>query len=212
MENQNTISISIPKPCHEDWNKMTPNEKGAFCGKCAKTVVDFTKRTTEEISSFLIAQSGKKICGRFMSDQLDEPKAIDLFIPLNLLPKKLSFNKAFVVALFIAFGTTLFSCSTQQGEVVGRIAAVNDTTVALKNDETISLTSDTVYTIPAKPAPVAINSGLKTSCTPMKGDVDVRQMLGEVAVPIDTVKTTNDTVLNEQIKGKIKIRNNEDAK
>ena len=27
------IKISIPEPCHEDWNKMVLNEKGRFCEK-----------------------------------------------------------------------------------------------------------------------------------------------------------------------------------
>lgn len=190
---------------------MTPNEKGAFCGKCAKTVVDFTKKTAEEISNFLIAQSGKKICGRFMSNQLDEPlKPVDIFIPLNLLPKRLSFNKAFLFALFIAFGTTLFSCSTQQGEVVGKIAAVNDTTIPVKKGEVVRLTGDTVYNVPKAPGPVPVNGDVKAKCTSLKGDVDIRQTLGEVAVPTDTIKAKKDIVLEEEIKGKIKLQSNED--
>ncbi|MCW3103972.1 MAG: hypothetical protein JWO09_2412 [Bacteroidetes bacterium] len=208
MEDQKSISISIPKPCHEDWNKMAPNEKGAFCGKCAKTVVDFTKKTADEISSFLIAQSGKKICGRFMSDQLDEPlKPVDIFIPLSLLPKKLSFSKAFAFALFIAFGTTLFSCSTQQGEVVGKIAAVNDTIVPVKKGEVMQLTGDTVYNVAAAPGMLPVKrKNPKPECAPLKGDVDVRPMLGEVAAPvIDTATIKKDTTKNLQKIGKLKI-------
>jgi len=206
MEDQKHISISIPKPCHEDWNKMTPNEKGAFCGKCAKTVIDFTKKTADEISSFLIEQSGKKICGRFMSDQLDEPrKPVDILIPLNLLPKRLSFNKAFVFALFIAFGTTLFSCSTQQGEVVGKIAAVHDT-VPVKKGEVLQLTGDTVYEVTSAPQILPVKRNNKPACAPLKGDVDVQPMLGEVAAPvIDTTTIKKDSMENFQTMGKLKI-------
>ncbi len=46
---KNLIEISVPKPCHEDWSKMTPREKGKFCSACKKTVVDFRKKSTEEI-------------------------------------------------------------------------------------------------------------------------------------------------------------------
>jgi hypothetical protein len=123
MKNQVNSQISIPKPCHEDWNKMTPNEQGSFCSKCAKTVIDFTKRTNEEILNYMSEQSGKKICGRFMNDQLESDNSVDIFIPLHLIPRKLSFNKAFVFSLFIVFGTTLFSCTTQKGEVVGKISS-----------------------------------------------------------------------------------------
>ncbi len=41
--------IIIPKPCHENWDAMTPNEQGRFCNTCAKTVVDATALTNEEI-------------------------------------------------------------------------------------------------------------------------------------------------------------------
>jgi len=145
MKTQNEIRISIPKPCHEDWNKMTPNEKGAFCGKCAKTVIDFTTKTGTEIQDFFSEQQDSKICGRFKNDQLEPPKKIDLFIPLHHLPQKLTFNKAFIISLFIVFGTSLFSCSTQTGEVVGKIAPV-DTIIEIKTGEVMQnpLTGDTI--------------------------------------------------------------------
>ncbi|EDM43528.1 hypothetical protein SCB49_00725 [unidentified eubacterium SCB49] len=43
------IKISIPEPCHEDWNKMTTTERGAFCKVCTKEVIDFTKKIDEDI-------------------------------------------------------------------------------------------------------------------------------------------------------------------
>lgn len=43
------FGISIPKPCHEDWNKFASDEKGAFCKVCSKSVHDFTKKKPEEI-------------------------------------------------------------------------------------------------------------------------------------------------------------------
>ncbi len=123
MENSNEIRISIPKPCHEDWNKMTPNQQGSFCGKCCKTVVDFTNKSPEEIKNTLLENSDKKVCGRFNTIQLDEkPKsAFNINIPLYLLPKNISYRKAFAIALFFAFGTSLFSCRTTENHLVGDI-------------------------------------------------------------------------------------------
>ena len=46
---ESKFKITIPKPCHEDWNAMTPEETGRFCSVCTKGVVDFTNKTTEEI-------------------------------------------------------------------------------------------------------------------------------------------------------------------
>jgi len=43
------MKISIPKPCHEDWNKMTELEKGRFCDVCNKCVYDLSKFKDDEI-------------------------------------------------------------------------------------------------------------------------------------------------------------------
>lgn len=61
-------SISIPQPCHEKWNEMTPATEGRFCGSCAKTVIDFTKMSDEHIISYL--SKSVNVCGRFYQDQL----------------------------------------------------------------------------------------------------------------------------------------------
>jgi hypothetical protein len=197
MEDQTNLKISIPKPCHENWNEMTPNEKGAFCGKCAKTVIDFTKKSTEEIKDYFLSNTGSKTCGRFMNDQLSKPKQeISLNIPLNLLPKRLSFNKAFVFAVFIVFGTTLFSCSTQKGEVVGKIESrAADTILEIDGLVERRIPNDTI-----------INTEKIKCVDQIKGDVAIEQILGEVAVPVDTIKE-NDTLRENFKTGKIKIRN-----
>ena len=62
------ITIDIPKPCHEDWNTMTPEEKGRHCAICKKTVYDFTSKTDEQIVQ-TFSKNGN-VCGRFKSTQL----------------------------------------------------------------------------------------------------------------------------------------------
>ena len=66
------MKISIPSPCHEDWQTMTPTKKGAFCAVCNKDVIDFTQKTNAEIRSILMANTGEKPCGNFLSAQLEE--------------------------------------------------------------------------------------------------------------------------------------------
>ena len=61
--------IRIPKPCHEDWNAMTPNEQGRHCDSCCKTVVDFTTWSNEDILRYLTKHSAAKVCGRFTKAQ-----------------------------------------------------------------------------------------------------------------------------------------------
>ncbi|RQO35488.1 hypothetical protein DBR39_17480 [Chryseobacterium sp. KBW03] len=61
------MKLTIPRPCHENWDNMTPEEKGKFCSVCSQSVYDFTDLSDEEISNFNFDQ---KICGRFREDQL----------------------------------------------------------------------------------------------------------------------------------------------
>lgn len=63
------INISIPKPCHENWQKMSPLEKGRFCDSCQKQVFDFTKSSDTEILRKF--NSEKNSCGRFLKTQLE---------------------------------------------------------------------------------------------------------------------------------------------
>lgn len=107
------FKISIPKPCHEDWNKMTPNEKGKFCNSCSKTVVDFTKKSTEDIQEYLANHQHQRVCGHFYKKQLD---SIVIEIPQIALEEQLSFQKLFILVLFIVMGTTLFSCQYSNGQ------------------------------------------------------------------------------------------------
>lgn len=66
-----SYKITIPKPCSEDWNKMTATQKGAFCKSCAKEVIDFTHTTKSELSRKI--KKGDNICGRFKPEQLNTP-------------------------------------------------------------------------------------------------------------------------------------------
>ncbi|MBO2010391.1 carboxypeptidase-like regulatory domain-containing protein [Hymenobacter negativus] len=65
--------ISIPQPCHESWDAMTPDTAGRHCAACQKTVVDFTQKTDAEILADLANASGKRTCGRFTAKQLERP-------------------------------------------------------------------------------------------------------------------------------------------
>ncbi|MDR6920110.1 hypothetical protein [Chryseobacterium sp. 2987] len=63
------MKINIPTPCHENWNNMTPDEKGRFCSVCSKTVRDFRKASDQEIVD-VFSGSSKNICGNFNETQL----------------------------------------------------------------------------------------------------------------------------------------------
>lgn len=103
--------ISIPEPCQENWDKMTPKDNGRFCMSCTKTVVDFTEMLPEEIQQYFILN--KNFCGRFRNAQLE---SIIIQIPDRVLYSQTQYHKIFLLALFITMGTTLFSCTNKKGE------------------------------------------------------------------------------------------------
>ncbi|MES2575039.1 MAG: hypothetical protein V4572_08850 [Bacteroidota bacterium] len=123
------FKVSIPQPCHEDWNKMTPDETGRFCSVCTKGVVDFTHKNSTEIQEYLIQNKGQKVCGRFRNEQINK---FDIQIPQSVLTQRRSFHKAFLLALFVVMGSTLFSCKNHNngflGEVIIDTTEINHTT------------------------------------------------------------------------------------
>lgn len=112
-------TIQIQDPCHEDWNNMTPNQEGKFCHSCQKTVHDFSEKTDQEIHQYLIAHSSEKVCGRFRSSQINRPLVLN--IQPHFFEKYLSSHQRFIIAVFLVFGTFLFSCNDHHGKKIDAI-------------------------------------------------------------------------------------------
>jgi hypothetical protein len=70
------MRISIPQPCHENWQAMSPQGKGRHCKSCSKTVIDFTRMQDNEIVSYF--NSHKNICGRFTNYQMNRELDVNL--------------------------------------------------------------------------------------------------------------------------------------
>lgn len=77
-----TLRLSIPEPCHEDWNNMTPTLQGRYCQACEKEVTDFSQMTDAQIVQ-LIEKGKGNYCGRFRPEQLD--RDISLSVPQYVL-------------------------------------------------------------------------------------------------------------------------------
>ncbi len=108
-------NIQITEPCSENWNKMTPTEKGAFCQKCALEVNDFTNKSGDEIRDILALNLGSRVCGRIEPKQLDQ---LNRDFQTWQFSSKQSFNRAWIFSLFVVFGMTLFSCEDEKAPAV----------------------------------------------------------------------------------------------
>ena len=93
------LQISIPEPCHEDWQQMTPTQQGRFCNACAKEVIDFSTMSDIQVLNYFTKITHEKICGRALPEQLD--RAISRLEP----PKKRLFWYWNYVAMFFMFFT-----------------------------------------------------------------------------------------------------------
>lgn len=113
-------TIGIPNPCSEDWNKMTPTDKGAYCGKCQFDVIDFTQMTPEDIRDTLKENAGKKTCGHISKTQMEMVNT-NYHLWDNQPPKVL--RSKFLYACLMVFGMALFTgCETTgPGHEVGDI-------------------------------------------------------------------------------------------
>lgn len=110
--------ISIPNPCSENWDEMTPTEKGAFCQKCSKDVYDFTRTSFQEIREIVEQNENGSICGRIRKAQL---VALQDEYSQWYEPNSTSVLRLFLFSLFLVFGLGLFTCSAQESEMLYRV-------------------------------------------------------------------------------------------
>ncbi len=118
------MKISIPQPCHENWNEMTPQQQGAFCKVCSKVVVDFSAMSDSEVLGYFEKKKEEKTCGRFRASQLSP---YEMKINLRDLGSQKNFRKIFAASLFIFF-SSLFVCKSDTGQPLLLKAIVSDTT------------------------------------------------------------------------------------
>lgn len=101
------MKITIPNACHENWDAMTPSEKGKFCAVCSKHVHDFRNDTDEELLQF--AESNPKdICGTFNEHQIGKNLAHSY---INSLITK------FAVGFFLTSGGVITATAQQKQDV-----------------------------------------------------------------------------------------------
>lgn len=208
MKYENLFKIYIPEPCHEDWGKMTPNEQGAFCKVCAKTVVDFSDRSENEIQKFLNDNINNNVCGRFRISQLEDNKTEEIprlkiekpkfEFPGFLLPVLTPF-RAYAMAMMLFASVALSSCgnsnegSGDDGRTVG-IMIVEPDTLKMK-DSTESFNDRIQGGISIDHSRKINNTNTDSTC-----NVEDLQTVGKIKVIQDTIKVdTTETMVKGEI-------------
>lgn len=105
--------IEIPEPCHADWDKMRPEERGRFCFDCRKKVHDLSAMTETEAERFVDASANDDICVSYRHDEdggiVFRPAAP--IVPISRLRRR----SAAVAVATAGLAATLAAC-TPHGE------------------------------------------------------------------------------------------------
>ena len=116
------IQLSIPIPCHEDWGKMTPAEKGKFCLSCQKVVVDFSRMSDADMVAYF-KKPKESVCGRFNTDQLNR----NIIVPAKRIPWLKYFFQIAIPAFLMSFKAAS-QTKQMQGKVISKVTLSGDST------------------------------------------------------------------------------------
>jgi hypothetical protein len=179
------MTISIPKPCHEDWNDMTANEQGRHCNVCCKTVVDFTSMTDEEVKYFFVSKKKEEnVCGRFKNEQLQR---INITLPYNIYKISMPLWKQFLTACLLAFSSMLFSCDA----LVGNDKTLGETIPFAMSDNNPVNPQLTVPPLNVMLGTILqIDTTTKSSCPTLMGDTISVETVTQGMTIIETVRDT----------------------
>lgn len=128
--------LKVNTPCTENWQNMMDLNDGKFCDSCSKSVLDFTKLSTLEISKKL--KSNKEICAKTTRQQTKEP----LIYSQAEYNFKIPYSKN-IAATGLILSTSLVSCQQQEAKQtpIELIAAPSD---EKSTEKQISNTSDII--------------------------------------------------------------------
>lgn len=130
------FKISIPNPCHAEWDKMIPVKMGKHCSDCNKTVIDFTKMPDQQIKDYF-SNNKQKVCGHFYKGQLTLNKnkyqsyLTDLYCKAYLNLKYKAFRLC--VLLVLSAMLSMAGCHTPTiGEITERSERLTGDSISLQ--------------------------------------------------------------------------------
>jgi hypothetical protein len=205
---------------------MTPNEQGAYCKVCAKTVVDFSDRKDDEIQRFLNENVNNKICGRFRVNQLSQNEVLNEIPPLKINIEKPKFEfpgfllpvltpfRATALALMLCASAMLSSCAGEgsgggDDDRLGGAVEWVDTT-----DNSYNIDDSRIQ------GGITVKNAADSTCN-AEDDPRITRTLGKIKIertpPPDTLKTDSTEIfmkgeVQKKTHGVIKKVQDEDSK
>jgi len=134
MKNDSNFRLKINKPCSEDWQGMRIGINSRHCSNCNKSVIDFTKKSKEEILKHLKSNTNKSICGKLTNKQIDFKLNYEELIIRN---EHSNFLKFPIYALAIGSLLTISSCDNSSKNKIQNIENINTKAKDYLNNDTI---------------------------------------------------------------------------
>jgi hypothetical protein len=181
--------ITVPNPCNENWDSMTPQNQGRFCTSCQLIVTDFTKMDDKEIIHYFRTHQNEKICGHFRNEQLTRMKIT--ITSAQLQNTNWSIIQQIRIAIFLVFASTLFSCSSSDSnkQTPEILIQQSDSLQEIKDTNIASESSITGKTI----APSEVKSRNKSH----RSNINSFEIKGEVEQNHEIIHETNGAALME---------------
>ncbi len=158
------FQLTIPEPCHENWEKMSPAAQGRFCGSCQKQVVDFTTMNDRELLQFFKKPSRGQVCGRFMNEQLER----DLVLPKRRIP----WIRYFFQIAWPAFFVSKVNGQRTQGKPIARpLTDTSKVQVVPDNRMPGMVLHSSIRPVCKDPEPVIMGDTIMTTVVTVRGRI-----------------------------------------
>lgn len=132
------IILQVKEACSADWDKMTPQQQGRFCGQCEKMVVDFSQMNDQEIVD-QIKKASRGLCGRFYEDQL--MRELDASVSFSKNPIWRS-KWTGIAAGLVLIGALHFPAAQAQNKLTGEVVVVQSKMKADKRATATKISRD----------------------------------------------------------------------
>jgi hypothetical protein len=121
--------VEIKKPCSVDLKSMDSDASGKLCQVCQTRVIDFTKKSPNEIALYFQLHKSQKNCGIFNNSILKTENKLDNLIS-RLHSKELRLLALFITGLLIFAG-----CKTKKhtGTTYGTPRFLDEKTNSIEN-------------------------------------------------------------------------------